>query len=208
MSHALENPQPNISPVDVRMMAAGVGSLALVVGLSLALATATGEMLTRNTVRLSLAWYTVALCLMMRLRPDDWRVATPLVRVARWCWTLGLVSFLVHLGMAFHFYHQWSHTHAFRHTADVSGVGEGIYISYLFTVLWAADASWWWARPAAFAGRSPWIDRTLHVFMLFIVFNGTVIYENGPIRWVGLAMFCLLAVALVQSRIPRQRGDR
>jgi hypothetical protein len=186
------------------MIAAGVGSIALVIGLSLALASATGEMLTRNTVRLSLAWYMLALCLMMRLTPADWRVATTLGRVARWCWTLGLVSFLVHLGMAFHFYHGWSHAHAYQHTAEVSGTGEGIYVSYLFTILWAADVAWWWALPLGFANRSRWLDRALHAFMLFIVFNGTVVYERGPIRWAGLVMFAVLAASWVQSRSTRK----
>jgi hypothetical protein len=37
------------------------------------------------------------------------------------------------------------------------------------------------------------VDAVLHTFMLFIVFNGTVVYETGPIRWAGLTGFLLLA---------------
>jgi hypothetical protein len=208
MSHVFDEPRPPFRLVDLRMAAAGFGSIVVVVGLSLALASETGEMLTRNTVRLSLSWYVVALSLMMRLTPDDWRAATTVGRVARWCWTLGLVSFLVHLGMAFHFYHHWSHAHAFQHTAEVSRMGEGIYISYLFTLIWAADVVWWWVQPEGFANRSRIIDRALHAFMLFIVFNGTVVYERGPIRWVGLAMFALLAAAWLQSHNARRTANR
>ena len=208
MSHVVDEPRPAATSIDLQMVAAGTASIALVIGLSFALANSTGEMLTRNTVRLSLAWYTVALCLMMRLTPADRRAAMTLGRIARWCWTLALVSFVVHLGMAFHFYHQWSHANAFEHTAEVSGVGEGIYFSYLFTCLWAADVAWWWAQPEAYATRSRYIDRALHTFMLFIVFNGMVIYENGPIRWAGLIMFALLAVAWWQARNARRSNDR
>ena len=208
MSHVFDETRPAFSPIDLRMIALGVGSIALVIGLSLALANSTGEMLTRNTVRLSLTWYAVALCFMMRLTPADRRAETTIGRVARWCWTLSLVSFLVHLGMAFHFYHQWSHAHAFQRTAEASGIGEGIYVSYLFTLLWAADVAWWWAQPAGYANRSIWLGRALHTFMLFIVFNGMVIYEQGPIRWAGLAMFAVLAAAWFQSRSTRRSANR
>ena len=102
--------------------------------------------------------------------------------------------------MAFHYYHHWTHADAFEHTRRVSGNGEGIYVSYLFTWLWVADAIWWWVRPKQHADRSPWIDRGLHAFMLFIVFNGMVVFESGPIRWAGLLMFLVLPVAWLLSR--------
>jgi hypothetical protein len=182
------------------------GALANGGGETLASETLTGETLTRNTVRLSLAWYATALCLMMRLGPTDWLATSGVGRLARWCWTWGVVCFLVHLAMAFHYYHHWSHAHAFEHTRAVSGTGEGIYVSYLFTALWLADAIWWWALPAAYAARSAWIDRALHAFMLFIVFNGMVVFENGPIRWAGLLLFVALPAAWLLSRgAPRLR---
>src|SRR5262245_11218660 len=60
--------------------------------------TAQGEMLVRYTVRLALAWYTAALLVMMRLRSHDWPAASTLGQVARWCWTWGIVCFVIHLG--------------------------------------------------------------------------------------------------------------
>jgi hypothetical protein len=74
----------------------------------------------------------------------------------------------------------------------VSGFGPGIYVSHLFTLLWTLDVACWWLRPHAYATRPAWIGRALHAFMAFIVFNGTVVYENGPIRWAGVAMFVAL----------------
>ncbi len=115
---------------------------------------------------------------MLFLRPADWAIETPRGWAARWCWTWGLVCFLVHLAMAFHYFHHWSHAHAFERTREVSGVGEGIYVSYLFTWLWGADVAYWWLSPGGYAARSRWIDRTLQAFMLFIVINGTIVFET------------------------------
>jgi hypothetical protein len=187
-------------------------TLALSVALSVALGSDLGDLLTRNTIRLSLAWYAVAVGLMLFLAPDEWAAGTPVSAtgrprrgwLARWCWTWGLVCFLVHLGMAFHYFHYWSHAHAFERTRQVAHVGEGIYISYLFTVLWGADVAYWWLNPRGYASRSPWIDRTLQAFMLFIVLNGMVVFESGPIRWAGLLGLAVLTVAWRMARGGRR----
>lgn len=190
-----------LSRIDLLLAAAGLLLLAAVAGISLLGGPQVGEWLTRNFVRLALAWYAAALLLMMRLGPLDWPAGTPAGRLARWCWTWGLITFLVHLAAAFHFYHHWSHQHAFERTRETSGVGEGIYISYLFTLLWGTDVAIWWLWPQAYAARSPWIGRLLHAFLLFIVFNGAIVYESGPIRWVGAAGFVLLGAAWARERV-------
>jgi hypothetical protein len=152
-----------------------------------------GDDLTRHTVRLALLYYVAALTLMIRLRPPEWLARSGKGRLARWCWTLAWAAFVVHLAMAFHHYHHWSHEDAVRHTREVSGVGEGIYVSHLFALAWTADVAAWWLRPAWYARRSPWIDRALHGFMLFVIFNATIVYEMGLIRWLGVALFAWLA---------------
>ncbi len=167
-------------------------------------ADAPGEMLTRNTVRVTLFWYAVALLLMMRLDASGWRAQTWLGRAARWSWTWAWISFLVHLAMAFHFYDHWSHERAFERTRAVSGVGEGLYVSYLFTLAWTGDVLWWWLAPLAYARRSIWIGRVGHVFTAFLFFNGTVIFEAGPIRWVGLVMFAGLLLAWFRCSAARE----
>jgi len=188
--------------LDLEALLGGTLVLVLVLAATVLAAHNLGEMLTRNTVRLSLAWYAAALIAMLQLQRGDWTAATMPGRLARWCWTWAVVVFLVHLAMAFHFYHGWSHADAFERTRQVSGTGEGIYTSYLFTLLWVADAAWWWIRPAAYANRSPWMDRLLHSFMLFIVFNGMVVYEEGAIRYAGLVMFAAFALAWLLVRGP------
>jgi hypothetical protein len=151
-----------------------------------------GDDLIRNTVRLSLLYYAAAISLMLFLGPNDW--AGLRGRVARWFWTLAWLAYLIHLAMAFHHFHHWSHAEAVRHVKDVSGAGEGIYASHFFTLIWTADVIFWWLWPARYAARSPWLDGLLHGFMLFVVFNATIIFEEGWIRWAGIVLFVELGV--------------
>ena len=106
--------------------------------------------------------------------------------------------------MAFQYYYHWSQTEFYEHTRGRSGIGEGVYVSYIFVWLWLGDAAWWWIAPLQYARRAPWLHRVLHAFMLFIVFNGMVVYETGFSRWAGIVMFSLLAALWLRTRIrPR-----
>jgi hypothetical protein len=163
-----------------------------------------GDYLVRATVRVALAYYAAALVLMLTLRPPEWAATAARGRLARWCWALAWVTYAVHVGVAFHYYHHWSHADAVRHTREVSGVGEGVYVSYLFSLVWALDVAWWWLRPAAYAARPGWVDALLHGFLAFIIFCGTVVYESGPIRWAGGVLFAGLGLLLLARR--RRRG--
>jgi hypothetical protein len=158
-----------------------------------------GDDFIRNTIRLSLAYYAAAAGLMLLLRPAEW-YGRGRGALARWCWSLAWLTYVVHVAMAFHFYHGWSHADAIRHTREVSGFGEGIYVSHLFTILWTLDVAWWWLWPDNYASRPLWLGRTLHSFMAFVIFNGTVVYESGPIRWAGAAMFAALGLLWLYSR--------
>ncbi|TWT86936.1 hypothetical protein Mal64_37660 [Pseudobythopirellula maris] len=167
-----------------------------------------GAALTHNTVRLALAFYLAALLLMPRLGAAGWRAETLAGAAARQCWAWGAAAFVVHLAMAFHFYHHWSHAHAVAHTRQAAGWGEGVFVSYAFTLLWCGDALWWYAAPAAYAARPVALGRTLHAFMLFIVVNGTVVFESGAIRWVSLVALAVLAVAWLKSpRVQRSAAE-
>jgi hypothetical protein len=150
-----------------------------------------GDDLTRRTAWLALLFYFVAASKMLWLDWLDWAGRTPLGRIARWCWTLGCAAFVIHVSVAFHFYHHWSHAAAVEHVRERSGVGEGIFVSYLFTLAWAIDVAWWWLRPTSYGNRPRWIDRVLHAFMFFMVFAATVVYGEGPVRLFG-AVFCSL----------------
>src|SRR5262249_2105434 len=129
-------------------------------------------------------------------------------RAARLCWLLAWLAYVVHLGMAFHHYHGWSHADAVAHVEARTGFGPGIWFSHLFTLAWTADVAWWWLRPLSYASRPRAIDWALHGFMAFMWFNGTVVYETGLIRWAGLAVFAALALGFLLRRSPLSFGAR
>ena len=148
-------------------------------------------------------------------------------------WTLGCVLFDVHVACAFHFYHQWSHAVAWQHTAERTrellgvAMGDGIYFSYLFLVLWAVDVVWLWLTPLSHrgvadeapAGGSPAAPASadaiavplrtdvkkgtpgwrvaVHVFLLFIAINGAIVFEGGVSRWAGIVACIVLAGVVV-----------
>jgi hypothetical protein len=157
------------------------------------------DLVTRQTARVAvLFWGIAAAAIAGRIRRRDARLA----------WTLGCIAYLVHVATAFDQVHRWSHAAAFEHVQSVSGFGPGIFVSYFFSLLWLIDVVWWWFDADGYEGRSKWLDRGLHGFMAFVVFNGTVVYETGFIRWAGLALFAILALLVVQNRLNIGRGER
>ena len=163
-----------------------------------------GELCTRWTVRLALLGYFAG-----AIEGDS-----PLGRrMARLAWTLGCLCYLTHVACAFHFYHGWSHADAYRHTAERTAAatgwqsGAGLYLNYAFTALWLADVLCWW-RPTA---RRLW-PALVQPFLFFMVFNATVVFGHGLVRWFGL-VGCLLVFArwlptFKDTTAPPNKTDR
>ena len=149
-----------------------------------------------------------AVVLMLRAPAAEWVGPTGAVRVARWCWGLGAVTFVLHVAVAFHFAHRWSHANGIRHVEETSGFGPGLFVSYFFTLLWAADAGWWVLEPASYATRAKWLGTAIHGFMAFIVLNGTVVFGHPPMREVSAGVFVVLAVVLALRLSGRTAGAR
>ncbi len=167
-----------------------------------------GEWLTKVTVWVALLGYAVgAACLLLSRRNPKWS------RPARLAWTSGCAWFLAHVLCAFAFHYGWSHATAFQETArqthEVMGakVGVGVFVSYAFTLAWVADTAWWWLDEASHRRRSRLLTRAWHGFFFFIVFNGTVVFEHGPARWLG-ALICGGLVVLWLATLPRPRRAR
>ena len=168
----------------------------------------TGELLTRWTVRLALGLYAMAVAL---------RLTAPHRRhTARALWTAGCVLFLALVAAAFHFFHGWSHAHAYaetaRQTRELFGIdwGGGLYFNYLFTLAWTADVAYWWlAGLEAYDGRPRWIGVALHAFFAFMAINGAIVFATGATRWLALAAAVALALlAFFRLRRVRQRRPR
>jgi hypothetical protein len=156
-----------------------------------------GEELTHWTIRLALIC--LAVCLAGYLR---WGRAQRWFVWSRAIWTIGCAFFLLHVACAFGYYHHWSHAAAFQSTAEQTnellGVsfGEGIYFSYLFTLLWLGDVLWQWIAPTTYQQRSHRLTAGLLGYMAFIAFNGAVIFEDGVTRWFGIPATVVLVAAL------------
>jgi hypothetical protein len=159
----------------------------------------TGALATKLTVWLALAAYAMGTAFLVRSSPR-----------ARALWTLGCCFYLAHLLCAFGFIHHWSHAAAYQETArqtrELVGWdwGGGLFVNYLFTAVWLADVLWWWLAPAAHARRSPGATALLHGFFFFMVFNGTVVFGRGPVRWYGAAICG--AVVYLWARRLRERN--
>jgi len=148
-----------------------------------------GELLIRWSVRAALLCYVVVVAyLLLRKQPS---------RVVDAIWTAGCVLFCGHVIAALHYYHHWSHAHAFKDTAVQTEAllglrfGYGIYFSYLFTLLWVVDVYSIWTSKAWRASRR-WLLMT-HGYLFFIAVNGAIIFHTGVTRWFGITACVLLA---------------
>ena len=147
-----------------------------------------------------------AVLLQSQTRREEWRIGSGSFRVARAAWVAGGAVFLLHLGLAFHLAHGWSHARAFAHVEESSGFGPGIFVSYFFALLWIADAAEWTLAPAHYAHRSAGRAFALHGFMAFITFNATVVFGRSPLRWVAAAAFALLLGQILKDRLVRRQA--
>ena len=155
----------------------------------------TGELLTRWTVRLALALYALSLILHWSARGRRSRLAA-----ARWAWSAGCLAFLLHVFCAFQFYHHWSHADAHavtaRRTAEVVGWnwGGGLYANYIFALVWLADAVNWWRGLEHYENRPRILTGSVRGFLAFMIFNATVVFAEGAVRWLSLGT-CLFLLA-------------
>ena len=171
-----------------------------------------GEFLTRATIWITIVLYVAGVLVLVINKPQPRAHAT--VRVV---WTLACISLILHFLFAFEFFHNWSHAAAYRDTArqtyQVVGFasGAGLIVNYVLLAIWVLDVGWWWLR-----GRDSYFKRprlvilAWHWFLLFIIFNATVVFGKGLARWVGLLVSLILCLAwiMVTKQISSQKPDR
>ena len=154
-----------------------------------------GEAVLYASIWASIVAWTAAECLRLS-RADAARMNT-----ARVLWAAGAALAAVHVALAFHLRHAWSHASAVaetaRQTEQLVGFrfGGGVWINYAFLAAWTADALWWELSPASFARRPPALDAAVRLFLLFIVVNGAIVFAHGPVRVLGASSLAALAVA-------------
>jgi hypothetical protein len=160
-----------------------------------------GEWLTRGTV-----WLALSLYVSSQLAGRAGARARSAFTASRWLNTLGCAAFLAHVAAAFHFYHDWSHSHAYaetaRQTAEFTGRhwGGGLYLNYLFALIWLGESAWSWVGARSFLQRPKRVTWSVRGCFLFMMFNGAVVFVPGPARWFGLLLCLALASAWWRSK--------
>ena len=132
---------------------------------------------------------------------------------SRWAWALGAVLMVVHSVSAFVTFYNGSHDVArmetMRQTAALTGLefSGGIYINYVFLLVWLADAAWWVAAPASYAQRSGALSFAIRGFIFFIIVNGAVVFADGWARVLGVLAVSATTVQIVRAWHRRDTSD-
>lgn len=159
------------------------------------------DALIRWSARLFVAFYFARLCIDAANRQDETSQ-----RFARWFWTCGLVVFVAHVILAFHYLHRWSHAAAYEHvakrTAELTGFasGVGLYINYLFLVLWLADTTLWWRDLRWSQRRLPYWS--VQAVFAFLMVQATAVF--GPPFWIPITIAAV--ILLIGLRLTARRG--
>ena len=149
-----------------------------------------GDWAVRGTAWLALAGYFTGAFLLLRGNR----------RIAKWVWGSGCDFNTLHILVAFHFTHGWSHAAAVEHVARQSeavigtSFGAGIWFNYVFTILWIVDASWLWLKPESYTRRKKWVAWAIHGFLFFMVMNAAVVFAPDMVRWPSAVLSLVLAV--------------
>jgi len=144
----------------------------------------TGALITRGTIWAALLCYAAATILAARRNSSAGNVA-------RIVWTTACILFLMHMAAAFHFYHHWSHAAAAedRRRQTLERVGfdfsGGVYFNYAFAAIWCADCARRWIRGPKAQARNEVRAWVVHGFLLFMIFNSTVVFGHGWARFAG-----------------------
>ena len=120
----------------------------------------------------------------------------------------GLALCVIHIALAMGSVHGWRHAAAIEATAiqteSVYGLrwGGGVFVNYLFVIVWALEA-WGRTRTRAFSESrfARWLLRT---FYAVVVVNAAVVFARGSMRMTGF----VLVVALVLAWRPRSRSKQ
>ena len=156
-----------------------------------------GEFLTRGTIWVSIVGYAVgSVIFALARRRVQWDSA------ARVVLSVACVSLVAHFASALQFYHGWSHAAAYvetaRQTEEVYGFnwGGGLFINYALLIAWIVDLAWWWRGGLdSYRKRPRLLVAIWHGLLIFIIFNATVVFGDGIVRWLGLAICILLTIA-------------
>jgi len=124
------------------------------------------------------------------------QAATVGERAYHWLWLLSGFATWVHVLASYGFVHGWDHQAVLRQTAqesfEVTGLRAdwGVYVNFLYATVLTL-----YSGAMVIGGRRlERLDVWVYGFTAFIVFNATVVFKGGWLRWLaGLATSIVLA---------------
>jgi hypothetical protein len=148
--------------------------------------------------------FLLVVCLGLELR--GW---TKTSRLLTTLWLLGAIAAFFHSLGALATFHHGSHAEALQSTAEQTeemlgiAFAAGLYFNYVFVAAWLFDASWRIIAPANYLRLPAAYHFGLTGFLVFIAFNGAVVFKSGMFRWAGIASIAgLLSIWLLQRWTP------
>jgi hypothetical protein len=168
-----------------------------------------GEILTRVSIWITIIAFAIGFAAFALSRNRRNWDAT-----ARLAWTVACAALLAHVAFAFHFFHGWSHDDAYletaRQTENVVGLnwGGGLYINYALVIGWVLDTVCWWVLGLEVYRSRAWpLVTAWRGFLIFIIFNATVVFKTGFVRWAGLLVCLALGLAWLIGARDSVAGD-
>lgn len=145
------------------------------------------------TAWVACVWWVFGSAQLLWMRPSDWQAPSTRLHFAGLSMACGVVTLGLHIACALE--KLGGHAAAIEHSARTAGVGWGVYVNYLFAVVWLTDSLWLTAATRSYARRPRWVGWMVHGFLAFIVFNATVVYGEPATRLAGVAWFAILGAS-------------
>ena len=123
-------------------------------------------------------------------------------------WFSGALLALAHSIGAMMTFHHGSQLAAFESTAkqteQLLGLrfGAGLYVNYLFVIVWLADAAIRLLLPKCYPGFPNWYRYVVTGFLVFIAINGAIVFQAGWTRYIGIGCLLFLGALARGNRNP------
>ena len=120
--------------------------------------------------------------LLHRINPAKFAAARTSVR---FLYSFVFSLMILHIAVAFHLGHAWSHDAAYEHTERAGGFGAGVYVNEFFLLLWLVELIWMWSSFDSYLRRPAWLNALILGFMGFIYINAAFVFATNFTRIVS-----------------------